>query len=121
MNTQALTIGDALRSLSAYPIPEATLQMVASGQGLDLEEPFTERTADDAAYKLAMAQLLAWLSIAPNVSQGGQSYSLSEAQRKEMADRSRLLLRLHDPTQAAKEEEALGKTKVKFGYKGSRL
>lgn len=116
-----MTIADALRSLSAYPIPESTLQMVAEGQGLSLDNTATTEVLEDVPFKLATAQLLSWLSLAPDIAQGGQNYAIPVTQRKEMAERARLLMKLYNPSQVATEDAALAPPKVVYGYKGSRL
>ena len=66
------------------------------------------------AFRLATADLWIWLSAAPNISQGGQSYSFNDQQRKEMRDRA---LAIIDEL----EEENAGEPQIKYGYKGSRL
>ncbi len=110
----ANTILDALRGVNAYPIPLRTLVDTARGRGLDAAGEATEDALSSAAYRLAEADLLYWLAFAPDVSQGGQSYSFSDEQRKQ--------LRLH--AKAVYDElggDADSATAVPYGYKGAWL
>ena len=107
------TILDELRGINAYPIPCETIQSVCRRRGLDAMQTVTPATTDEDAFKLAKADLLMWLSRAPNVSQGGQSYSFSEDQRREMRNSAGAL---YDEV-----GEEGGNTAAVFGYKGSRL
>ena len=56
-----------------------------------------------------------WLSVAPDVSQGGQSYSFTDEQRKQFRNRANSL---YDDFGASDEA---GTPKPIYGYKGSRL
>ena len=103
------TIVEGLKALNAYPIPMQTLMCIAEGRGL---EPYDTMT-DTAEYRLATADVYMWLSNAPDVSQGGQSFSLTDEQRKHLRQRA----------QAIYGAEGVNKT-VKhtiYGYKGTRL
>jgi hypothetical protein len=107
-----MTINEALRSVNAYPIPERTINEVCERRGLDpcAEAGFSILEGDD--FKLAKADLLLWLSYAPNVSQGGQSYTFTDEQRKQMRDEAAGLL------DEFGEDET---PKTRYGYKGSVL
>ena len=72
-----MTVNEALRSINAYPIPERTIVEVCERRGLDPCGEAGFSVLDSAEFKLAKADLLLWLSYAPNVSQGGQSYNFS--------------------------------------------
>ena len=107
------TILEALKGVNAYPIPLRTLEEVAEGRGLDLQSEVTLSVLRSKEYRLATADLFMWLSFAPNVGQGGQSYSFSEEQRIQ-------LRRKADAIYAeCGEEQSL--SKPTFGYKGKRL
>ncbi|MBR6250119.1 MAG: hypothetical protein IKR17_02860 [Bacteroidales bacterium] len=108
-----MTTLEALRGVNSYPIPLRTLQEVAARRGLSLEaEATTELVTTNAAYNLCIADLLIWLSYAPQVSQGGQSYNFTDAQRLQMRNRAMELV-------AEFGDE--GTPKVQYGYKGSRF
>lgn len=106
------TVEQALRGITMYPLPNATLEGVCIRRGLSRD---TEATADvirGNAFRLAEADILTWLAAAPNVSQGGQNYAFTDEQRKTYRTRA-----------AAVFEELEGgavKSSI-FGYKGDRL
>lgn len=106
---------EALMGITGYPVPGRTIEVIALKRGLDLDEPPTPEVMNTAAFHLCEADLLMWLYRAPNVSQGGQSFSFSEDQRKMFRSRARALY-----TQWG--NEANGKESgIQYGYKGSRL
>lgn len=105
---------EALKGITAYPIPSRTLDSVAARRGCELSEEATAEVLQGSSFNLAKADLLLWLSLAPNISQGGQNYSFSEEQRMQFRNQANGLL---------KEFGADDGTAAKpvFGYKGSRL
>lgn len=105
------TILDVLHSISAYPIPQGTLHEVSLRRGVSLLDDASEETLTSKEYKLCKADLLVWLSLAPNVTQGGQSYSFTDEQRKAFRQQADTLY----------EECDAEPTGVVYGYKGSRL
>jgi len=106
-----MTLIDYLRGLTNYPVSEEALQSILSKRGA------TDRTQYDgkAQSLLAMADLYRWLSTAPDISQGGQSYSLSDNIREYYRKRARELYK------AGGEPVEEVKAKVQYGYKGERL
>lgn len=109
-----VTIAEALRGLNAYPIPERTLVGVATARGLLLDDDATREALRGRAYRLTSADLLVWLSQAPFVSQGGQSYTFSSEQRATMrAQASAIYAELG-------ETDALN-VRPTYGYKGTNL
>lgn len=106
------TVLESLKGINPYPIPYRTLESVSVRYGLSLESEATEGVMNSRAYKLACASLLRWLSTAPNITQGGQSYSFSDEERKELRNQAYGLI-------AEAEEGSAGKTL--YGHKGSRL
>lgn len=109
-----VTIAEALRGLSAYPIPERTLVGIATARGLLLDDDATREALRGRAYRLTCADLLVWLSQAPFVSQGGQSYTFSSEQRTTMrAQASAIYAELG-------EKDALN-VRPSYGYKGTNL
>lgn len=107
------TILETLKGITAYPIPLRTLDKVALRRGLTLTDPATQETLRGAGYNLAFADLLLWLANAPNIGQGGQSYSFSEEQRSAFRRRAYSLY--------GEFEDEASAPKTAFGYKGSRL
>ena len=109
----AMTNLDALKSLTAYPIPLRTLVEVADRRSISLTSEPTQESLHSKEYRLAKADLLLWLSLAPNVSQGGQSYSLSDEQRQRMRSEAQAIYEELEPKSNA--------GCMTFGYKGDRL
>lgn len=108
-----LNILDSLRSVNNYPIPLQTLKEIARGRGLDTDNDVEVSTLHSRDYKLAKADVLIWLSYAPNVSQGGQSYNFTDEQRAHFRRKADALY--------GECEEDTDMSKPIFGYKGNRL
>lgn len=106
------TVLEALKGINAYPIPLRSIVDTAEFRGLNLSEEASQEEMQSAAYKLAQADLLLWLSLAPDVSQGGQSYSFTDEQRVQCRNRANALYGECDDS---------GQTKSIYGYKGSKL
>ena len=109
-----MTILDSLLAISAYPIPMRTVEAVATKRGLDTAAEVQYATFASASYRLASADLMMWLYYAPNVSQGGQSYSLTDAQRADFRRRARAIY------DELGDEEGQG-SGIRYGYKGENL
>ena len=107
-----MTILEALRSINAYPIPERTISEIAARRGLGSVSEASVAALTGEAFNLAKADVLVWLSYAPNVTQGGQSYSFSDEQRERFRQEAAALL------EEFGEGEAM---RTRYGYKGSRL
>lgn len=108
-----ITTLDALKGLTAYPIPLRALTEIAEGRGVALHEEATQETLTGKAYNLAKADVYLWLFAAPNITQGGQSYSFTDEQRTEFRNRAYRLYSEFDTGNAA--------SKPVYGYKGTRL
>lgn len=106
----AQTVTEALKSVTAYPIPPRTIVEVSDRRGID---PTAEADTAAKEYRLAKADILMWLSLAPNVTQGGQSYTLSDEQRRQMRQEARAIFDELEPDATP--------TVVTYGYKGARL
>ena len=109
----AKSISEALKSISAYPIPLRTLVETAESRGLDLYDEATQEKLKSKACRLARADLLLWLSVAPNISQGGQSYSFTAEERRQMRQQAQSLYDELEP------QTTTGL--ASYGYKGDRL
>lgn len=107
-----MTVQEALSSINAYPIPARTLQEVCARRGIMADADAATVGLTSAVFNLAKADLLVWLSYAPNVSQGGQSYSFSEEQRERFRQEAAALL----------DEYGVDEQRyTRYGYKGSNL
>lgn len=109
------TVLESLKGVNAYPIPLRTLTELAERRGLTLQAEATQETLLSAGYNLAKADILLWLSFAPEISQGGQSYSFTDEQRKQFRSSAYALYDLYG------EEDDAATPKPLYGYKGSRL
>ncbi len=108
----SITVLQALQGLNSYPFPSSMLAAIATRRGLTLEAEATGTLLSSGEYRLACADLYMRLSVAPNISQGGQSYSFSEDERKHFRAMAQSIY---------EEEEDEQGSGVKYGYKGSRL
>ena len=109
-----MTIEEFLRGVSRYPVPTETLKGIAEKRGIDLAGESLSAIGT-APLDLAGADLLTWLSEAPDISQGGQNYSFDSETRKMMKARAR---GIYIERGEAEAEEA---PKPTYGYKGERL
>ena len=107
------TVYDTLKSLSAYPIPSDVLKDMAGRRGVDASLEATPERCATPAFQLAKADALMWLSNAPNISQGGISYSFSEDQRMSLRRQSADIYLEHRAADRPK--------KSIYGYKGSNF
>ncbi len=107
------TVLEALKSVSAYPVPLRTLVETAERRGLTLTDEATQEVLTGRTYRLALADLLLWLYLAPNITQGGQSYSFTDEQRTEFKNRAYAMYN--------ELQESYASTKTIYGYKGSKL
>lgn len=106
-----MTVTEALKSLSNYPVPTVTLLRVAAERGLDPAGEMNAGSFADKKYKLAEADILTWISNAPSFSEGGVSISYSEKDKAEMRSKAERVYKENGETTGT----------VQFGYKGSTL
>jgi len=109
------TILDSLKSINGYPVPLRTFEDVATMRSLDLATEVTSDILISANYRLAKADIMRWISFAPNVNQSGVSFDIL------YSDRERLREMANTIYGELGDEAYIGEKKVKFGYKGSRL
>ena len=103
---------EALKGVNAYPIPLRTIAESALRRGVDIYEEYNDAMSKARGYNLCRADLLMWLSYAPAISQGGQSYSFTDEQRLRMRNEAK---DIYD------EFEDADGAKTIYGYKGKRL
>lgn len=109
-----MNVLQSLKSISSYPIPTATVEDIAEGAGLNIDTELTMEIRNGKEYKRAKAKVYLFLSEAPNVSQGGISYSFSDADRNRFRSRASNIL---NEIGEGGEDAAL----PEFGYKGEDL
>lgn len=110
-----MTVLESLAATSAFPIPPRTFESIAVARGLNIREEVSSETIASAEYKLATADVMQYLLAAPSISQGGQSYSLTEDQRNMFRRKSEAIYAKYGE---AGDGSGSG---VTYGYKGSRL
>lgn len=106
-----MKINELLSAMSAYPIPSQALDDIARRWGFSLDTEVAEDIVSSRELMMARADVYTWLSLAPDVSQGGQSYSFTDDQRAQFRNLAKGI-----------SYEVFAKTSgAVFGYKGSRL
>lgn len=108
-----MTILQSLKSLSAYPTPQATLQNIAEGCGLQADDELTPEMRNTPEVKRATARTYIYLITAPNISQNGVSFSFTAEERKQFKKLAKDLL-----NEIGDDTSSLG---VKYGYVGENL
>ena len=78
----------ALMSISSYPIPAPVIENIAGAAGLEPDTDVDLEVRQSDPFRRATAGVYQYLSEAPNVSQGGISYSFSEDERTRFAQRA---------------------------------
>lgn len=86
------TVIDALASISAYPVPLAVFDDAAGENGLDGMSEATDEVRKSAQFKRAKARIYRFLAEAPNVSQGGISYSFTSKEKDMFLKKAQSLL-----------------------------
>lgn len=105
-----MTIIESLKCISGYPISQNTLKDIAENRGMKSDDEANQDARKSKEYRLAKADVLVWLSQAPNVSQAGISYNFSDTDRKNFRQQA-----------ASLYKECGEASKSIFGYKGNRL
>lgn len=111
----AITVLDALRSVSAYPVPLPLLEAVMQERLLEGSVPACRDVQSSSAFLLAKADVYSWLATAPDISQGGQSYSFTDEQRQLFRTRASAIYETYG---SEADEQSVGAV---YGYKGSRI
>lgn len=115
-----ITLLTHLQGLNAYPIPRHTVDMIAVKRNKFADYKIDSRKIDEELQRtilLCEADVYAWLSMAPDVTQGGQSYSFSDSERAAFRRKANALYRAN-----GEEESVISDGKATtFGYKGDKL
>lgn len=104
-----MTVAESLRSLTNYPIPERTIERAALYWGMDPALVIDSRVMSGNNFKCAEADIYDFLSTAPNVSEGGVSFSLSEKERHSFKLKAEAI------------RVSQSGSKPKYGYQGEML
>lgn len=108
-----MNVLQSLKSLSGYPIPLATIQDIADEVGVSVDDETTRELRESKEFKRAKARVYLYLSKAPNVSQGGITYSFSDEDRRRFKNEAESIL-----DEIGDNADVLG---VTYGYKGEDL
>lgn len=108
-----MNVLQSLKSLSGYPIPLSAIQNIANEAWLDIDTELTQEIRNSKEFKRAKARVYLYLSKAPNVSQGGITYSFSDEDRKRFKNEAESIL-----DEIGDDADGLG---VTYGYKGEDL
>lgn len=87
-----MNILESLKSLSGYPIPRLSLENIAEECGLSASDDATADVRATKPFKRAKARVYILLSEAPDVSQGGITYSFSDEDKKRFRTQAQDLL-----------------------------
>jgi len=88
-----MTISAALKSISNYPIPSSVIDNVADEAGIaDTTQTATKEIRKSSDFKRATAYVYRFLADAPNITQGGISYTFSEDERSRFSKRAAAIL-----------------------------
>nr|WP_308570821.1 hypothetical protein [uncultured Prevotella sp.] len=87
-----MKIFEALRALSSYPVPPFVVNNITDEQGLNPGDDITPAIRQTAAFTKAKAAVYYFLADAPNISQGGVTYSFSEDERSRMKSKADAML-----------------------------
>jgi hypothetical protein len=109
------TILESLKSVSGYPVPHGTFADIAVRRDLPLDGEATRDVLKSAPYRLAKADIMRWVSFAPNISQEGISFDLL------YSDREQLRAQANAVYGELGDDAYIPEKKAKFGYRGDRL
>jgi len=110
-----MTVNESLKNISLYPIAQSFLDRVAILRSLDLETNLTTEILQSQAFLLAEADVLMWLSVAPNLSEGGMSLNTL------VTDRDTLRQRANATYKKFGDSAYVAESSTVFGYKGDSL
>ena len=108
-----MNILESLQNLSIYPIPEAALQDIAEGAGLDINADLSAEIRNGKSMKRAKARVYLFLSEAPDIRQVDISYSFTDEDRKRFRTKAQSILE-----EIGDDSDGNG---VAYGYMGSDL
>lgn len=108
-----LTVMECLKGISGYPIPQRVFEEKSLRRGLSLSVVATKEIVTSAPYRLCLADLYMWLSVAPSISQGGQNYSFDSEQRTWFRNEGRSIYEEYGENNSCRS--------VPYGYKGDIL
>lgn len=93
-----MTITEALKHSTGYPVPDSVLNDISQARGLAPQQEVTASVQASDEFRLANADVAMWVSFAPNISEGGVNVSLLDTDRRALRDNAnRVYGGLNDP------------------------
>ena len=108
-----MVVLDSLQAISGYPLSRNALRSICIECDVDPDQEIDADCLKGNNYKKAKAEVFLMLYQAPNISQGGISYSFTQEERESFKSSYYLLM-------GEIGEDATIKL-PRFGYKGSNL
>lgn len=94
-----MTVKEALISLSTYPIPDSTIEMIAGSRGQDLAATYSQAVNDSKEYRLCKADVMKWLSGAPSINEGGIQIGLLISVREDFRKKANAIYKEYDDSE----------------------
>lgn len=94
-----MTVQEALTSLSTYPIPDSTIEMIAGSREQELTATLNDTVRASQAYRLCVADVMKWLSGAPNINEGGIQVSLLVNVRDDLRKKSNAIYKEYNDSE----------------------
>lgn len=111
------TVLELLKGLTNYPVPSRTIERIALLRDVDLSAEADTSVIQSKEYQLAEADVMRFVSTAPNIAQAGISFDTLVTDRQALRVQANLIYKKYGDEMY--QPESTGK--AKFGYKGDRL
>ena len=85
------TILNTLKALTNYPIPEALIERALTDRGIEASDAYDSMVGRSADFRMTVADIYRFLVDAPNISQDGISFSISDEMRKRYAAKASII------------------------------
>jgi len=110
------TIFESLKSITGYPLPKVVIERIAAEREISLDVETTAEVFASPSFRLAKADIMVWVSFAPNVSQADVDYNLLVTDREALRKKANFIYHELGDGEFLTEDDA-----VKYGYKGEML
>lgn len=104
-----MTIGQALSTLTPYPVPDLTISKITVDRDLLISETYTKSIGESQLFELATADLYSWVGTAHNISEQGISISLPQDIKNEYMTKANAIYQKYSDSKFS------GRT---YGFKG---
>jgi hypothetical protein len=106
---------DALKSLSNIPIPQSVFDKIEVERDINLSDIYDFTISSSAKYKLCEADVLLWLSKAPEIVEGGVTIKISDTDKAKMEKQAVLIYNQFGDTTHLIEDQ------IDYGDKGDEI